>query len=231
VIDVAALWLVSGLAFREPSGYGVDSDAIGQVRAVNANRVRWWAAGAFGRSPLARAADRVEAWVLVLGALLLVAAAYPAVAVGHIGYDARSRTIAAEAAARHPVDAVALGSGRADPTMSESTTTTFLVNVRWHAKSATHEATVRADRPAKSGDHLRIWLDNKGAVTSPPLTASDLRTEMFGTVALAWLLMAVMIGGAFAVARKALDRSRNRGWDRGLMELVDNGGGSTTRKS
>jgi len=173
----------------------------------------------------------VEAWAIIVGVLLLVAAAYPAVAVGRLGYDARSHTIAAEAAKRHPVDAMALGSGRADPTMSESTTTTFMVNVRWNSKTATHEATVKADRPAKVGDHVRIWLDDKGSVTSPPVTAADLRIEMFGTVALLWLLIAALIGGAFALARNALDRSRNRGWDRGLMELVDNGGGSTTRKS
>lgn len=192
--------------------------------------IRWWIIRAFGRTPLGRAADRVEAWAIFMGLLILVAAAYPALAAGHASYAAREHSIATEAT-RHSVDATATGAGTSDPAMSESTLTTFILPVRWQANNTVHDTTVKVDKPMKTGDHLRIWLNDKGNVTTAPLTDTDARVEAVGTATLLWLVMAAAIGAALAVLRHALDRSRDRGWDRGLLELVDNGGGSTTRKS
>jgi hypothetical protein len=231
VIDIAANWLVSALAFGGTSLYGVESSRRSAVAAVTVNPIRWWTTRAFGRHPLARGADRVEAWAIVVGILMLIVAVYPAMGVGQLGYAARSHAIAVEAATRHPVEATAVGTSRSDPSMSDSTTATFLVPVRWLAQNTTHDATTKVEQPVKAGDKVRIWLDDEGRITSAPLTEADARIEMIGTVVLSWLLACAMVGGAFVVLRRALHRSRDRGWERGLLELVDNGGGSTTRKS
>ncbi len=211
--------------------YAVESNRCSGVAAVTVNPIRWWTTRAFGRNPLARGADRFEAWAIVAGILVLIAAIYPAMAVGQLGYAASSHSIAVEAATRHPVEATAVGTSRTDPTMSDSTTATFLVPVRWQAENGTHDATTKAEQPVKAGDKVRIWLDEKGRITSAPLTEVDARIEMIGTVVLSWLIACAIVGGAFVVLRRALHHSRDRGWDRGLLELVDNGGGSTTRKS
>jgi hypothetical protein len=198
------------------------------VASLTMSPIRWWTVRVFGRTSLARAADRMEAWAVAVVMVMLLVAAYPAWAVGQAGYAARSHAIAAEAASHHPVDSTALGNSRSEPSISESVETTFVVDVRWFAQNATHDAVAKVDHPVKAGDHVDIWLNDKGHVTTPPLTDADARITAIGTVALLWLTMAAMVGAAFAMLRKVLDGSRERGWDRSLRELVGNGGGSAT---
>jgi hypothetical protein len=198
--------------------------------------IRWWAACAFGRTALARSADRVQAWAVVAGLLVAIAATYPAAAAGQLGYASRSQDIAAQAATHHPVEATALGNSTPDPALSESTSTeststTFQVHVGWTAQNVSHDAMTKIEQPVKAGAQVRIWLDDKGKLTTAPPTAADARVDAIGTAVLAWMAMVLLIGGALAVLRSVLGRSRNREWDRGLRELVDNGGGSTTPRS
>jgi hypothetical protein len=162
---------------------------------------------------------------------MLLAAVYPAVVLGQMGYVSHAHTVAAEAATRHPVEATALGNSKSDSMISESVATTFSVPVRWFAQNTTQDTVTKVDRPVKAGDHVRIWLDGQGKVTTPPLTDADGHVLAVGTGALVWLALAVVVGGAFAMLWRALERSRVRGWDRGLQELVGNGGGSATHKS
>jgi hypothetical protein len=201
------------------------------VASLTIRPIRWWTVRVFGRTSLARAADRVEAWAVVVAMVVLLVAAYPAWVVGQAGYTARSHAVAAEAASDHPVEATALGNSKSQPTVSESVDTTFVVDVRWFAQNATHDAVAKVDHPVKAGDHVGIWLDHEGNVTTPPLTDADARITAIGTAVLLWLTMAAMVGAAFAVLRKVLDGSRDRGWDRGLRELVGNGGGSASFRS
>ena len=132
-----------------------------------------WTARALGRSPLTRVADCVQAWAVVIAFVMLVAAVFPASAVGQLGYEAHSQAVAADATSRHPVDATALGVSKADSSGSESPTTTFMVNVRWSAQNTTHESVARVDGPVKAGDRVQIWMTDQGNVTTPPPTDTD----------------------------------------------------------
>ncbi len=192
------------------------------------NFMRLWGARAFGRSPLSRVADCVEAWAVAIAFVMLVAAVFPASAVGQLGYEARSQAVAADAASRHPVDATAQGVSRADSSGSESTTTTFMVNVRWSAQNITHESVASVDGPVKAGDRVQIWVTDQGNVTTPPPSDTDARMMKIGTGAVAWLMLAALIFGAVALLRSRLNRVRDRRWDRGWRDLVENGGGSAT---
>lgn len=194
--------------------------------SVSTNPIRWWAKCAFGRGPLLRRADRLRAWGLALGLVAIVAAVAPAVAVGDLGYAARAQTIAAEAAARHPVEAVAVADSTADPTQVESASTSFLARVRWTVQNTAHEDFSKIEQPVKAGQPVRIWLDDAGRVTTPPQTTADARVDQIGTVALVWMVFAAAIGVAMATFATVLGRSRERMWDRGLRELVEDGGGS-----
>ncbi|AKS31792.1 hypothetical protein [Mycolicibacterium goodii] len=168
-----------------------------------------------------RRADRLQAWTLVTAVLLTIAAIYPAAHLGHAGYAGRAQAIAAEAAARHPIEATALAGSTIDPTLAEATTpASFHVRVQWNTQSGVRQALSAVDHPVKAGDKVRIWLDDKGAVTSAPKTDSDARIAGIGAFVFAWLAMVVLIGGGYAAVHVALTRRRNREWDQGLRELV-----------
>ena len=195
---------------------------------MTSNFMRLWTARAFGRSPLTRVADCVQAWAVVTAFVMLVAAVFPASAVGQLGYEAHSPAVAADAASRHPVDATAQGVSKADSSGSESPTTTFMVNVRWSAHNTTHESVVRVDGPVKAGDRVQIWMTDQGNVTTPPPTDTDARMMKIGAGALASLMLAALIFGAFVLLRIRLNQVRDRRWDRNWRDLVENGGGSAT---
>ncbi len=198
--------------------------------SVTTHVIRWWVGCAFARPPLARATDRIQAWAVITGMALLVAAAYPALSVGHLGYAVRAREIAVEAAHRHPVEATALDDSVIDPAEVDSTSTTFLAPVRWTTRGGVHDTTAKVDGPVRTGDTVRIWLDDQGELTAPPLTDEDARVDALATTALVWLTMAAIVIGALLGLRSTIGRARDRSWDRSLRELVDNGGGSTTRR-
>lgn len=226
---VAAPRVVSNPLFGEPSTYGTHTGTRSrEPAAVIADPLRRWTIRALGRSPLTRVADRVEVWAVVAAFVMLVGAAFPALAIGQQGYSARTQDVAAETASRHSVLATALGDTTSDASISESVATTFTVNVRWFAQNASHEATARLDQPAKAGDQVRIWVTDRNAVTTAPSTDADARITEMGTVALAWLAMALLVGGAFALVRMKLNSARDRRWDRSWRALVENGGGSAT---
>jgi hypothetical protein len=70
----------------------------------------WWVQ-AFGRSPLVRRSDRIEAIVLVLAVILIVVAIPIAGAIGTFVLDERTRAYAEEAHSRHQVLATATDEG------------------------------------------------------------------------------------------------------------------------
>lgn len=199
---------------------------------VTMNPIRWWAKCAFGRDPLLRAADRLQAWGLVVAFVAVVAAVVPAVALGHLGYAERTQTIAAEASARHPVQAIALSDSTSDPTQVESTSTAtpFVAHVRWTSRDIPRDDFTKVEQPVRAGQPVQIWLDDTGKVTSPPQTDVDARVDAMGTAALVWLGFVAVVGIALAMLVTALRRARNRKWDHGLQALVDDGGGSAAQR-
>lgn len=192
-----------------------------RVPSATATPVRWWAACAFVRTPLVRRVDRIQAWALIAGLLLGIAALYPAALIGEAGYTGRAETIAAEAATRHPVDATALKGSTVDPTLAESSASaSFRVPVRWETHRGARDAETTVDRPVKAGETVTVWLDDNGSVTTPPKTDSDARIAGIGAFVFTWLAMVGLIGAGYAAIHAVLTRRRNREWDLGLHELV-----------
>ena len=202
-----------------------------QPSPVTMSPIRVWAKCAFGRGPLLRGADRMQAWGLILAVVAMVAAIAPAMSLGQLGYAERAKTIAAEAATRHQVQAIALSDSTADPTQVESATSaSFVAHVRWTAQNVAHEDYSKVEQPVRAGQPVRIWLDDAGKVTAPPQTEADARVDSMGTAAILWLGFAAMIGIATAMFRTAIGRAKDRRWDRGLQALVDDGGGSAAQR-
>jgi hypothetical protein len=201
------------------------------VTTTMGRRRRWWVVRALRGHPLARLVDRLEALAVVAAIVLVAGAVFAALACHDVVYASRSETIAAEATARHPVEATAIHADKPKPRgPGPASTAQYSVHVEWFAQNATRDGVVKADRVLKPGDRLRIWVDDRGEVTRAPRTDADARADAAVVSVLLWLLCAAVVAGAMAALRRALDRVRYRGWDRSLRLLIEDSGGSSTRR-
>lgn len=180
--------------------------------------IRWWATRAFGRSPLLRTSDRVEAWAVAVALAVILVAAYPAAALGQMA----SQTLAADAP--HQIEATARGDSTVQPSVSEPPAPMFAVKVRWLADNTANETVVTLDRPVKTGDQVSIWLDDGGRVTTAPPAEADVHTMSAGLGALLWLALALPFAGLFALLRHRINHAREVRWDRGWHQLAGHGG-------
>jgi len=165
------------------------------------------------RNPLRRGSDRAE--TLVLGALLaafLAAAPFAAHTAGSWGYAAAARAAQAQRASLHQVTAALL---RPEPVLSSyGSASAVVVAARWRVPDGrirTGQLYVTADVAA--GHTTRVWVDQAGRLTGPPLTRDQLagRGELAAGVAVGGL--ATMLITAAWLARRSLDRRRMAAWE------------------
>ncbi|MFI8348733.1 hypothetical protein [Streptomyces sp. NPDC085596] len=121
-------------------------------------------------NPLRRRSDVVEAWVVVLVAVLLcVVAPLAGTAAGLYTYD-RARTHAEEQRAeRHSVRAEVLGRPAARPTVHGDRGHSYRAEVRW-TEPGQKPRTAVAHVPAgtRAGDAVTVWFDGRGHTVAPP---------------------------------------------------------------
>ena len=174
---------------------------------------RWWIARPLGRNPLLRAADRLEALlvlVVIVGWLLVVPITG---AVGTAIYDGRHRVYAEEALTRHRVVATVVeGTDRCRaPTP---------VPAVWTAAGEEGIGSFSFDRVAESG----VWVDGDGNCVAPPTpTTQAVPDALCG--ALSILLSAMVVTALVLILmRSRLDRMRDTEWERELRAINDLGG-------
>ena len=165
------------------------------------------------RNPLRRGSDRVETAVLgVLLAAFLAIAPFAAHAAGSWGYAAAARAAQAQRASLHQVSAALL---RPEPVLSNyGSASAFVVEARWRAP----DGRVRAGQLFVTADvatrhATRLWVDQAGRLTGPPLTRDQLaaRGELAAGVAVGCL--ATLLITVAWLARRSLDRRRMAAWD------------------
>jgi hypothetical protein len=169
------------------------------------------------RNPLRRGSDRAETFVIGgLLAAFLAAAPFAAHAAGAWGHDAAARQAQAQRASLAQVTATLL---RASPVLSGyASTSGFAVEARWRAPDGpvrTGELFVTADVAASH--RTRIWVDQTGRLTSPPLSGDQMsgRAQLAAGVAVGGLAVVLAIAGW--LVRRAFDRRRLSGWDAGWL--------------
>ena len=126
---------------------------------------RWWIARPLSRNPLLRAADRLEALIIlvvIVGWLLVVPITG---AVGTAIYDGRHRLYAEEALTRHRVVATVI-EGTAETAGDYDGPAS--VRAVWPAAAGERIGSFPFDRSANSGDRLSIWADANGNHVPPP---------------------------------------------------------------
>lgn len=168
----------------------------------------------FGRSPLIRRSDRVEALILVLVVAVSLLTVPIAAAVGTATYDARSRLYAEQAQTRRTVTATVTGNDNRENPESP----TVMVPARWSVAGARHSGEVLAKRPTNVGDDIEIWVDEQGSpVGQPAMTALD---EAVSAAMAIWCAVTLSGVAVFAGARIALDRGRYSRWQADFDRLI-----------
>ncbi|WP_328442492.1 MULTISPECIES: Rv1733c family protein [unclassified Amycolatopsis] len=175
-----------------------------------------------GRNPLARFGDRVEAALLVLmvaGALLTLPFA---AAVGSDTYAAQTARAEQERTTRHPATATSLA---AAPTRTYSTdgagapADQTTVPAAWFdARGTRHTGDVLADSGSPKGTHLPVWLDQRGELTTEPLSPSTSVADGVFAAILLWLAVTGVLAALYGLGRFVLDRLRAAAWDRAWAE-------------
>ncbi|MEU9338522.1 hypothetical protein AB0D49_36130 [Streptomyces sp. NPDC048290] len=134
-------------------------------------RVRGWR---WRSSPLRRRSDVIEAWALLLVAvLLLLGAPLAGAATGLWAYGNAQATVAAQRAERHQVTALVTGQPRRALPSVGGGPYAYQVPVRWTGPGGRQEtALASAPRTTKPGDTVRLWLDRQDRDVGPPPDAS-----------------------------------------------------------
>ena len=183
---------------------------------------RWWIARPLGRNPLLRAADRLEALlilVVIAGWLLVVPIAG---AIGTSIYDGRHRLYAEEALTRHPVVATVIEGTAA--TAGDYYDGPAPVRAVWPAAGGERIGCFSSDRPAKSGDRLSIWVDADGEHVPPPTPITQAAADAL-CGALSILVSAIAVTAlVLSLMRYWANRRRDTQWERELRVIKDYGG-------
>lgn len=169
----------------------------------------------FGRNPLLRASDRIEALLLVLAVAVSLFNVPIAAAVGTAVYDSRSPIYAEQVQTRSRVTATVVGDSHS-PRKFDSRT--VQMPARWDFAGAERTGDIAAPPAAKVGDEVEIWVDAQGS----PLTRPNLspRTEAVTIAFAIWSAVSLAVAASFAGARHALDRARYTRWQRDFDRFV-----------
>jgi hypothetical protein len=174
---------------------------------------RWWIARPLGRNPLLRAADRLEALLILVVIVCWLLVVPITGAVGTAIYDGRHRLYAEEALTRHRVVATVVeGTDRCRAPAS--------VQAVWTPAGEEGIGSLSFDTEAKSG----VWVDADGNCVAPPTpTTQAVPDALCG--ALSILLSAMVVTALVLILmRSRLDRIRDTQWERELRGINDSGG-------
>lgn len=170
----------------------------------------------FGRNPLIRASDRLEALILVLAVAISLVALPIAASVGTAVHESRSRLYAEQAQVHRQVTATSIGESLPRGNLESRTVT---VPARWFADGSEHTGNVVAPRSVEVGDEIEIWIDDDGAPVRPPVRSAADEAVAFAFAT--WFTVSLAAAGLFAATRAALDRVRYARWQRDFDGLTE----------
>jgi predicted PurR-regulated permease PerM len=166
------------------------------------------------RNPLRRRVDRAEAAVMTaLLAVFLIGAPVLMIVAARVTDSAGTRQQHAERAWREvPATLLQTAANQADPSYGWGG---VWVSARWRAPDGQRRTGLVAVGPAAvAGQHVPVWVDAAGRLTSSPLSSYD----VWGNVVLAAVTVPIVLAVALSVVvgcvRIVLNRRRLAGWDR-----------------
>lgn len=190
------------------------------MQAFTLGARRWRTIRAFGKTPLVRISDRIEAIVVVSAVAISLLAAPIAGAIGTAVHDARSRIYAEEAHKRQPISAI-VTTTRHSAAMGRAYPSTTVVQARWRAQGIERAATFPSKPAVAVGDRIDIWVNDAGQRVAPPPPTSRAVLDAITAGLLLWLVAVGTLGALVALVRWCLDRHRDSDWEREIADLVD----------
>jgi hypothetical protein len=177
-------------------------------------RVRGWR---WRRSPLRRRSDVVEAWtVLVVAVLILVGAPLVGAAAAWWAHGEARSVSAEQQAERHRVRAEVVGrKGDSLPSGQTGGQHVYRATVRWtEPGEGTRTATAPVPGDTRPGEAVDVWFDSRGRIVTPPVDGTGVwqRTLTIGTCAAGGVVVVVLLG--HSVVRRVALRRRLAEWER-----------------
>lgn len=167
------------------------------------------------RNPMRRRTDRLQV-MLRAGLLTLLVTGVPAAAffAGHSAYVSALRTGRAQAAHWHRTPAVVLRVTDKATGWQHSRPLVATWSVRWRMPDgSSRTAEVASTGKAVPGSAVRVWLNQAGRLTRPPLSRADAAGRAGDAAAAAAAAMTVLLGAVERVTSRMLDRRRLAGWE------------------
>jgi hypothetical protein len=177
---------------------------------------RCWRIGRiFGRNPLLRRADRIEAFVTLIAVVMALVGAPVALVVGMMVYGASDSQYAREAHERHAVTATVTGIDSSD---------TNVVEARWPVAVGERTDVTVLTTEAKVGDRVEIWVGDDGSPVPEPTPTWHAVVDAVGAAEAVVILVAVGMTLLVTCVRSRLDRAREDQWECELRCLEDDDG-------
>ena len=179
---------------------------------------RCWRIGRiFGRNPLLRRTDRIEALVMLVALAVSLVAIPVAGRGGHYGLRMHDSRYAQEARERHTVMATVLETGTEGRAR-------LLSQARWPVAAGERTGPLRTRHSGKVGDRIEMWVDKDGNPVAPPTPTWHAVGDAYGTTMAILLFVAVAMTSLVTGVRSRLDRARNAQWEREIRCLQEDGG-------
>ncbi|MEV7793463.1 hypothetical protein [Streptomyces sp. NPDC087512] len=177
-------------------------------------RVRGWR---WRRNPLRRRSDLVEAWTLLVVAVLLVVGAPLLGAMSASWAEGQARaTVAQQRADRHRVHATVVSrAAEAVPSVEGGGQQAYRVTVRWTPPGG-GARTTSALVPAgtRTGQVIDMWLDDRGRSVPPPAGDTAIWQNTVTVGACTSLGAACTVLAAHCAVRRTAQRRRMAEWER-----------------
>ncbi len=177
----------------------------------------WRLARIFGRNPLLRRADRIDAAVMLVVIVASLIAIPVTGVVGALAYTARHRLYAQEAHDRHLVVATVIDARPGDLGAT-------VVHARWSEPAGERTGTLQRSTAVTAGESIEVWVDSEGTPSLPPTPAWHAVGDAVGMAGVIPLTVGVGLASLLAAVRFRLDRARDAQWERDIRCLVDDGG-------
>jgi hypothetical protein len=188
------------------------------MHALSFGPTRWRTIRAFGKNPLVRTSDRVEAIVVVSAIVLSLFAASIAGAIGTAVYDSRSRIYAEEAQRLRPVNAI-VTTTRSGVPVARLSLNTNIVEARWRSEGIGHTEWFSPKATVAVGDRIDIWVNDKGQRVERPAGFQAAVAAVCVAVPF-WAAVIAVSAALVTLVRRLLDRHHDIDWEREIGVLV-----------
>ncbi|AXE24242.1 hypothetical protein C0216_12950 [Streptomyces globosus] len=165
-------------------------------------------------NPLRRRADRTRFRLHAAFVLACLIAVFCGAAAGWTAWTDSSRAAEAVARHRHAVTATTVGgtSYRAEDGPSGRTLT--VAPATWnYPPDRTHRHTVSVPAETRTGDTVRVWVDDRGNPAAAPPGTPEVVFEAFGLGTLALTGILLVSGALVRVGLRIVDVRASRAWE------------------